>query len=70
MGRSSICGLIYLPIQIILRSEKLMEYSLGVAGISFLLVSMLLIEYIMVIEIPKKAEVYLKETYPEYEFAN
>jgi hypothetical protein len=31
---------------------------------------MLLIEYIMVIEIPKKAEVYLKETYPEYEFAN
>jgi hypothetical protein len=47
-----------------------MEYSLGVAGISFLLVSMLLIEYIMVIEIPKKAEVYLKETYPEYEFAN
>jgi hypothetical protein len=70
LGRSSICGLIYLPIQIILRSEKLMEYSLGVAGISFLLVSMLLIEYIMVIEIPKKAEVYLKETYPEYEFAN
>ena len=70
LGRSSICGLIYLPIQIILRSEKLMEYPLGLAGISFLLVSMLLIEYIMVIEIPKKAEIYLKETYPEYTFEN
>lgn len=66
LGRSSICGLIYLPIQIMLRSEKLMEYPLGVAGISFLLVSMALIEYIMVIEIPKKAEAYLHETYPEY----
>lgn len=70
LGRSSICGMIYLPIQIILRSEKLMEYSIGIFGISFLLVSMVLIEYIMVIEIPKKAEEYLKQTYPEYEFVN
>jgi hypothetical protein len=70
LGRSSICGLIYLPIQIILRSDKLMEHALGVFGISFLLVSMLLIEYIMVIEIPKKAEAYLKETYPEYALEN
>jgi hypothetical protein len=70
LGRSSICGLIYLPIHIILRSDKLMEHALGVFGISFLLVSMLLIEYIMVIEIPKKAEDYLKETYPEYALEN
>lgn len=70
LGRSSICGLIYLPIQIILRSDKLMEHALGVFGISFLLVSMLLIEYIMVIEIPKKAEAYLHETYPEYALEN
>jgi hypothetical protein len=69
-GRSSICGMIYLPIQIIFRSDKLMEHSIGVFGISFLLVSMVLIEYIMVIEIPKKAEEYLKQTYPEYEYAN
>jgi len=66
LGRSSICGLIYLPIHIILRSDKLMEHSMGIFGISFLLVSMALIEYIMVIEIPKKAESYLHETYPEY----
>lgn len=70
LGRSSICGMIYLPIQIIFRSDKLMEYSIGVFGVSFLLVSLVLIEYIMVIEIPKKAEEYLKQTYPEYEFAN
>lgn len=70
LGRSSIVGMIYLPIQIILHSEKVLENSLGVLGVSFLLVSLILIEYIMVIEIPKKVEAYLKETYPEYEFAN
>ena len=47
-----------------------MEHSIGVFGVSFLLVSLVLIEYIMVIEIPKKAEEYLKQTYPDYEFAN
>lgn len=66
LGRSSICGILYFPIHIILRSDKLMEHSIGIFGISFLLVSMALIEYIMVIEIPKKAEAYLHETYPEY----
>lgn len=66
LGRSSIVGMIYLPIQIILHSEKVLENSIGVLGISFLLVSLILIEYIMVVEIPKKAEAYLHETYPEY----
>ncbi len=70
LGRSSIVGIIYLPIQIILHSEKVLENSLGVLGISFLLVSMALIEYIMVIEIPEKAEAYLKDTYPEYALEN
>lgn len=70
LGRSSIVGVMYLPIQVLLHSEKVLENSLGVFCISFLLVSMALIEYIMIIEIPKKAEVYLKETYPEYVFEN
>jgi hypothetical protein len=70
LGRSSICGILYFPIHIILRSDKLMEHSIGIFGISFLLVSMALIEYIMVIEIPKKAEAYLHETYPEYALEN
>jgi hypothetical protein len=70
LGRSSIVGMIYLPIQIMLHSEKVLENSLGVLAISFLLVSLILIEYIMIIEIPKKAEDYLKETYPEYALEN
>jgi hypothetical protein len=70
LGRSSIVGMIYLPIQIMLHSEKVLENSLGVLGISFLLVSLILIEYIMIIEIPKKAEAYLKTTYPEYALEN
>lgn len=70
LGRSSIVGMIYLPIQIMLHSEKVLENSLGVLGISFLLVSLILIEYIMIIEIPKKAEAYLKATYPEYALEN
>jgi hypothetical protein len=70
LGRSSIVGMIYLPIQIILHSEKVLENSLGVLGISFLLVSMILIEYIMVLEIPSKSEAYLKATYPEYALEN
>lgn len=70
LGRSSIVGMIYLPIQIMLHSEKVLENSLGVLGISFLLVSLILIEYIMVIKIPKKAEDYLKETYPEFALEN
>jgi hypothetical protein len=70
LGRSSIVGMIYLPIQIMLHSEKVLENSLGVLAISFLLVSLILIEYIMIIEIPKKAEDYLKATYPEYALEN
>ena len=66
LGRSSLVGMSYLPIQIIIHSEKVLDNSLGVLFISFLLVSMTLAEYIILIEIPKKAEGYLKDTYPEY----
>lgn len=38
--------------------------------LSFFTVSIYLIIYIVIITIPKKAEEYLKQTYPEYEFAN
>jgi hypothetical protein len=68
LGRSSLVGMSYLPIQIIIHSEKVLDNRLGVLAISFLLVSMALIEYVVLIEIPKKAEDYLKETYPEYGF--
>jgi hypothetical protein len=68
LGRSSLVGMIYLPIQIIIHSEKVLDNNIGVLMISFLLVSMALIEYVILIEIPSKAEDYLKKTYPEYGF--
>ncbi len=68
LGRSSLVGVAYLPFQIIIHSEKILDNSFGLLAISFLLVSMILIEYVILIEIPSKAEDYLKETYPEYGF--
>ena len=60
----------YLPIQIFIHSEKVMDNTFGVFIISFLIVAMALIEYIILIEVPRKAEDYLKETYPEYSLEN
>lgn len=68
LGRSSLVGMVNLPIQIVIHSDKVLNTSFGVLAISFLLVSMSLIEYVVLIEIPKRAEEYLKETYPEYGF--
>lgn len=47
-----------------------MDNTFGVFIISFLIVAMALIEYIILIEVPRKAEDYLKETYPEYSLEN
>lgn len=70
LGRSSLVGMTYLPIQIFIHSEKVMDNPFGVFIISFLIIAMALIAYIILIEVPKKAEEYLKETYPEYALEN
>ena len=70
LGRSSLVGMTYLPIQIIIHSEKVMGNPYGIFIISFFIVAMALIEYIILIEVPRKAEDYLKETYPEYALEN
>lgn len=70
LGRSSLVGMTYLPIQIFIHSEKVMDNPFGVFIISFLIIAMALIAYIILIEVPKKAEDYLKETYPEYALEN
>lgn len=44
------------------------EYVL--AGISFLFVLMCIMVYVMLVEIPKRAEEYLQETYPEYQLVD
>ncbi|WP_339887207.1 hypothetical protein [uncultured Flavobacterium sp.] len=67
---SSFAGMFYLPIQFLLNTDKIIQTELGILFISILIISMLLVEYIILFQIPSKAEQYLKETYPEYEFAN
>lgn len=67
-GYGNFVGLSYIPIQIILRVDFNTQVGIIKALIfSILIVSMYLIDYIVLFEIPSKAEAYLKETYPEYE---
>lgn len=66
-GYSHFAGLSYLPIQIIVHFD--FDTQIGMVKALFfsvLIVSMYLIDYIVLFEIPSKAEEYLKETYPEY----
>lgn len=69
-GYGSFTGLMNLPIQVALniKGENYSDWVLLL--FSFLLIVMALGEYIILVLIPSKAEEHLKETYPEYEFAN
>lgn len=69
-GYGSFTGLMNLPIQIALhiKGENYNDWALLL--VSFSLIIMALAEYIVLVLIPSKAEKHLKETYPEYEFAN
>ena len=66
-GYSNFAGLSYIPIQILVHVD--FDSQIGIIKALFfsvLIVSMYLIDYIVLFEIPSKAEDYLKETYPEY----
>ena len=64
-GYSSIVGLSYLPLQFLIHFEN--HYSEIMLLITcVVLVFMVLLEYIVLILIPSKAEEYLHQTYPEY----
>lgn len=66
-GYSTFVGLSYLPIQILLRFNYESELSpTKIFFFSILIVSLYLLEFVVLVEIPSKAEEYLKETYPEY----
>lgn len=70
-GYSHFAGLSYLPIQIIVHFD--FDTQIGMVKALFfsvLIVSMYLIDYIVLFEIPSKADAYLKETYPEYALEN
>lgn len=66
-GQSS--GFSFIPFQLIFnfRDQVNNDYLLLIA--SLFIVSVVLFQYIMLKIIPNKAEEYLKETYPEYEFS-
>jgi hypothetical protein len=69
-GYGSFTGLMNLPIQVAI-NVKGDNYSDWVLFLfSFLLIVMALGEYIILVLIPSKAETFLKETYPEYEFTH
>jgi hypothetical protein len=68
----SIAGMFYLPFQILINHENsnAIHSVFWQLFLAILLISMFLIEYIILFQIPSKAEKYLKATYPEYELAN
>lgn len=68
-GYSSMAGMSYLPFQIFLQFEIHHSNIITLFFMSFFMVSMVIIEYIMFFVIPSKAAEYLKQTYPEYEMA-
>ncbi|MFC4738448.1 hypothetical protein ACFO3U_00420 [Flavobacterium ponti] len=71
-GLGTFGGLSYLPIQIALQLYDKINFLNLISSviISITVISVFLFNYIVLFIIPSKAEEYLKETYPEYEFAN
>ncbi len=70
-GYSNLAGMGYLPIQFLVHFDFNSEIgTLKAMFFSVLIILMYLLDYIVLFEIPSKAEDYLKETYPEYEYAN
>jgi hypothetical protein len=69
-GYSSMSGFINLPIQFALHLKGENYANWFLLLVSFLIILLALVEYIVLILIPSKADQYLKETYPEYELVN
>lgn len=63
-------GFMFLPMQTVYHLRSFFNDDLILLLGSFLLISLALIHYIVLVIIPKKAEQYLIETYPEYQFVN
>ncbi|MFY0481813.1 hypothetical protein ACI6PS_04340 [Flavobacterium sp. PLA-1-15] len=68
-GYGSFTGLINLPIQIAINLDGKNYPDWSLLLLSFMLIVLILLEYIILILIPSKAEDYLKATYPEYEIS-
>jgi len=68
-GYSSMAGMSYLPFQIFLQFENHSNLIM-LFFMSFFMVSMVIVEYIIFFIIPAKASEYLKQTYPEYDLVS
>jgi len=68
-GYRQSAGLVFLPLQILVHFRTIFDNDYILFLGSFLLISLALYQYIVSIIIPNKAEQYLIETYPEYEFS-
>lgn len=69
-GYGQTSGFMFLPLQTVYHFRSLFNDDLGLLCCSFLLVSLGIFQYIVLVIIPNKAEEYLKETYPEYQFVD
>ncbi|WP_428223828.1 hypothetical protein [Flavobacterium sp.] len=67
-GKSSLMFFFFFPFQVMNTVDDFLEGKVGAFLFAFFLISFLLIIYIMLFEIPAKADKYLTETYPEYKF--
>lgn len=62
-------GLLFLPFQLLAQFNSVLNNNYLLFIASFLLVALAITHYIILVIIPKKAQQYLMETYPEYEFS-
>jgi len=69
-GYSSITVMSFIVFQLIPGFDGNMKNEFLIMVYSVLIIVMLLLEYIIIILIPSKAEAYLKQTYPEYQLQN
>ena len=69
-GYGQTSGFMFLPLQTVYHFRSLFNDDLVLLCCSFLLVSLGIFQYIVLVIIPNKAEEYLKETYPEYQFVD
>lgn len=69
-GYGSFTGLVNLPIQFVIHLNGQNYPDWFLLLFSFMLILLALLEYIVLILIPSKAEEFLKATYPEYKIIN
>jgi hypothetical protein len=69
-GYGQVASFSYLPFQFIFQINQHLNNDFTLLLGSFFIVAVALCQYIILVLIPKKAEQYLKATYPEYQFVD